>query len=89
MASNLRNFRLDDETWETFVEQCKHERTSASAEIAAFVRAYLGGLRVYKGEVDMSLSERVDTLTSTVEELRSRMEGQSLGKPHQMAIAPK
>jgi hypothetical protein len=60
MGSNLRNFRLDDETWEAFKTTCEQSGSTASKELAEFCRAYIEGQRISKDSVKISVPT-VDT----------------------------
>lgn len=42
MTTGLRNFRLDDETWDSFLEYARERKTSASALLTGFVLRTLG-----------------------------------------------
>lgn len=48
MAAKLRNFRLDDETWEQFMAACGEDSLTASAVLADFCQAYIEGHRIQR-----------------------------------------
>lgn len=41
MATNLRNFRCDEELWRAFVAACREAGTDASAQIRAMIEDWL------------------------------------------------
>lgn len=41
VATNLRNFRCDEELWRAFVAACREAGTDASAQIRAMIEDWL------------------------------------------------
>jgi hypothetical protein len=68
-AHPLRNFRVDDETWQNFVAACKKSRSNASAELTNFVKAYIEGFRLN----DEEYNDQSEQMLHLYKELEARV----------------
>jgi hypothetical protein len=59
---NIRNFRVDDETWRSFIAACQSSNSNASAELIQFIKLFNAGFRLQENEASSSIETRLEEL---------------------------